>query len=177
VPIILNALLPDTDKAPRITLIVGSATMVISYIIIGALADGFPTATHFNRVAAGWQVAFIYIIQMAYSGALGPCAWIYASEIFPTELRDKGVNLSQAGQQATTLWINQAWPVMFDNVGHDAYWILMGINLVGLIVVVLFWPETKGISLEHMDKLFGEVDKVEAWRGEQRGEEVRVTDA
>lgn len=55
---------------------------------------------------------------------------------------------------------------MFDNVGHNAYWILMGINLAGLIVVVLFWPETKGISLEHMDKIFGEVDKVEAWRVE-----------
>lgn len=38
--------------------------MVISYIVIAALADGYPTQTHFNRVAAGWQVAFIYIIQM-----------------------------------------------------------------------------------------------------------------
>jgi MFS family permease len=106
----------------------------------------------------------------AYSGALGPCAWIYASEIFPTEIRDKGVNISQAGQQITTLWINQAWPVMFDNVGHDAYWILMGINLIGLVVVVLFWPETKGISLEHMDKIFGQVDKVAAYRNEHHME-------
>jgi len=104
----------------------------------------------------------------AYSGALGPCAWIYASEIFPTHLRDKGVNISQAGQQMTTLWINQAWPVMFNNVGHDAYWILVGINLIGLTVVVLFWPETKGISLEHMDRIFGEVDKVEAFMEEER---------
>lgn len=106
--------------------------------------------------------------MQAYSGALGPCAWIYASEIFPTQVRDKGVNISQAGQQMTTLWINQAWPVMFDNVGHDAYWILMAINLVGLAVVLLFWPETKGISLEHMDKLFGEVDKVDAFKVENR---------
>ncbi|KAL1982904.1 hypothetical protein VTN96DRAFT_756 [Rasamsonia emersonii] len=152
----------------RITLIVGSSIMVISYIIIGALADAYPTETHFNRAAAIVQVIFIYVIEMAYSGALGPCAWIYASEIFPTQVRDKGVNISQAGQQMTTLWINQAWPVMFDNVGHDAYWILMAINLVGLAVVLLFWPETKGISLEHMDKLFGEVDKVDAFKVENR---------
>jgi hypothetical protein len=72
----------------------------------------------------------------------------------------------------TTLWINQAWPVMFDNVGHDAYWILMGINLIGLIVVVLFWPETKGISLEHMDRIFGQVDKVAAYRDEHQFETV-----
>jgi MFS family permease len=97
--------------------------------------------------------------RQAYSGALGPCAWIYASEIFPTHIRDKGVNISQAGQQITTLWINQAWPVMFGNVGHNAYWILVGINLIGLIVVLLFWPETKGISLEHMDRIFGEEEE------------------
>lgn len=72
----------------------------------------------------------------------------------------------------TTLWINQTWPVMFQNVGYNAYWILMAINSVGLAVVVLFWPETKGISLEHMDKIFGEIDKVEAWRGEHHDNSV-----
>jgi len=79
---------------------------------------------------------------MAYAGALGPCAWIYASEIFPTNLRDKGVNISQAGQQITTLWINQAWPVMFGNIGHNAYWILVAINSLGCAMVYFFWPET-----------------------------------
>ncbi|OQV11149.1 hypothetical protein CLAIMM_15033 [Cladophialophora immunda] len=146
----------------RITLLAGSATMILSYVIIGALSDAYPTATNFNHGAAIACVVFIYVIMMAYSGAMGPVAWIYASEIFPTHLRDKGVNVSQAGQQITTLWINQAWPVMFGNVGHNAYWILVGINLIGFIVVFFLWPETKGISLEHMDHLFGEVDKVEA---------------
>jgi hypothetical protein len=28
------------------------------------------------------------------------------------------------------------------------------------------WPETKGISLEHMDRIFGEVDKVDAFAAE-----------
>lgn len=74
------------------------------------------------------------------------------------------MNISQVGQQATTLWINQSWPVMFSNVGHNAYYILLGINLVGLIIVILFWPETKGVSLEHMDKVFGEIDKVAAYQ-------------
>ena len=167
---------------------------VVSYVIIGALADAFPTTTHFNKGGAIVQVIFIFVIEMvrsslfrpstpgkiptslttsnncqAYSGALGPCAWIYASKIFPNEIRDKGVNISQAGQQMTTLWINQAWPVMFDNVGHNAYWILMSINIIGLFVVILFWPETKGISLEHMDKLFGQLDKVEAYKAEHGG--------
>lgn len=66
---------------------------------------------------------------------------------------------------------------MFSNVGHDAYYILLGLNFVGLSVVVLFWPETKGIKLEHMDKIFGEVDKVDAYLGSNmKPEGVRVAD-
>jgi hypothetical protein len=57
---------------------------------------------------------------------------------------------------------------MFDNVGHNAYYILVGINLLGLIAVVLFWPETKGISLEHMDRLFDGIDRVEAYKEAHR---------
>ena len=161
--------------------------MVLSYIIIAALADAFPI-NNFNRGVAIVQIIFIYVIQMAYAGALGPCAWIYASEIFPTHLRDKGVNISQAGQQITTLWVNQTWPVMFASVGHNAYWILVCINALGCAMVAIFWPESKSrwygthgprrwltfstftaraISLEHMDKVFGEVDKVEAFVGDQ----------
>lgn len=37
---------------------------VISYIVIGALADAYPTTTHFNKGAAIVQVIFIYIIEM-----------------------------------------------------------------------------------------------------------------
>jgi hypothetical protein len=39
---------------------------------------------------------------------------------------------------------------------------VVGINLIGLILLLFRWPETSGISLEHLDRLFGEVDKVEA---------------
>lgn len=128
---------------------------VLSYVVIAALADGYPITTNFSRAASIVQMIFIYVIQMSYAG-----------EIFGSNLRDKGVNISQAGQQITTLWINQAWPVMFDNVGHNAYWILVAINALGCAMVFFFWPETKGVSLEHMDRIFGEADKVTAFTEE-----------
>ena len=34
--------------------------------------------------------------------------------------------------------------------------------------MVLFWPETKGVSLEHMDKVFGEANKVDMWRADNK---------
>jgi hypothetical protein len=58
----------------KITLLAGSATMILSYIIIAALNDAYPTTTNFKRGAAIGSVVFIYIIQMSYSGAMGPVA-------------------------------------------------------------------------------------------------------
>lgn len=58
----------------KITLLAGSGMMILSYVIIAALSDAYPTATHFNHGAAIACVIFIYIIQMSYSGAMGPVA-------------------------------------------------------------------------------------------------------
>ena len=58
----------------KITLLTGSGVMVLSYIIIAGLNDAYPTATNFNRGSAIACVVFIYVIQMSYSGAMGPVA-------------------------------------------------------------------------------------------------------
>jgi hypothetical protein len=49
---------------------------VISYIIIAALADAYPTAKHFDRAAAILQVIFIYVIEMV-SALVVPRLWLY----------------------------------------------------------------------------------------------------
>ena len=51
-------------------------------------------------------------------------------------------------------------------MGPKSYWLLFGLNVVALISVVFILPETKGISLERMDKIFGQIDAVEG--GEQQ---------
>lgn len=56
----------------KITLIVGSATMVVSYLVIGVLADVFPAQSKHNQAAAVVQVIFIYVIMMVSSGTSFP---------------------------------------------------------------------------------------------------------
>ena len=73
--------------------------------------------------------------------------------------RKPGNRLQHAGS------IKSGQLCLIDNIGQDAYWILMAINFLGLEMVVLFWPETKGISLEHMDTIFGQVDMVRHTKG------------
>ena len=158
---------------------------VISYFVTGALADKFPAPEHFNRGAAILQVMFIYIIETVinpsllfflstdradhYLIRLTRVSLGYAHGSTPARSSHLmcGIKVStffKSGQQMTTLWINQVWPDMFDNVGHNAHYILVGINFFGLASVVLFWNETKEISHEDMDRLFDGFDRVEAYR-------------
>ena len=71
------------------------------------------------------------------------------------------MNLSQASQQVAVLILNQVWPVMFANLSLNSYWILAGFMVISFTLVFSQWPETKGVSLEHIGPLFGYVDGVE----------------
>ena len=46
-------------------------------------------------------------------------------------------------------------------MGFYSFYVWMGCNFVLAIIVWLFYPETKGVPLEEMDRLFGGVDKTE----------------
>lgn len=58
--------------------------------------------------------------------------------------------------------IGQAFPSFLKRAGFFAFYFFMGINFILAIIVYFFVPETKGVSLEHMDALFGGIDHVAA---------------
>ena len=62
--------------------------------------------------------------------------------------------------------LTQPWPRFNAEVGPKSYWLLFSLNVVALVSVIFILPETKGISLERMDKIFGQIDAVEG--GEQQ---------
>ncbi|KNG46640.1 MFS sugar transporter-like protein [Stemphylium lycopersici] len=125
----------------RALLLAGFAIQATALLILSALTTAFPENS--NRAAAVVEVAMLFIVGLTYCWSNGPIPPAIASEIFPQE----------------------PWPRFNKQVGGKSYWLLFCLNTVLLISVYFILPETKGISLERMDRLFGEVDAVEA--GEQ----------
>lgn len=149
------------DRFGRKTLLIwGFAIQASALLILSSLLTVFPQNN--NRSAAIAEVAMLFIVGLTYCWSNGPIAPTIASEIFPQHVRDKAFGISMLGQTSFLIAITQPWPEFNARVGGLSYWLLFGLNTVALISVVLILPETKGISLEHMDKLFGEVDAVEA---------------
>lgn len=155
------------DRYGRKTLlIVGFTLQSIALLILSSLTTAYPNNS--NKAAAVVEVAMLFIVGLVYCFSNGPIAPAIASEIFPTHVRDKAFGLSLLGQTACLLAITQPWPDFNQKVGGKSYWLLFGLNFIALISVILILPETKGISLERMDKIFGQVDAVA--EGEQVAE-------
>ena len=93
-----------------------------------------------------------YIAFFAVS--LGPAVWVVISEIFPNRLRSKGMSIA-----VVILWISCTivtiiFPVMLELLnGGTTFLIFAVICLASLIYVWRSVPETKGKSLEELEKV------------------------
>ncbi len=69
--------------------------------------------------------------------------------------------------------IVQITPIAIQNIGWKTYIIFAVLNATWVPIIYLFFPETKGLELEDVDRLFGGED-LHDWEGEKAFEAVRV---
>lgn len=146
-------------------LIAGFGIQALALLILSSLTTAFPEND--NTAAAVVEVAMLFIVGLTYCWSNGPVPPAIASEIFPQHVRDKAFGISLLGQTACLLALTQPWPRFNEQVGGLSYWLLFSLNTVALISVVVILPETKGVSLERMDRIFGQIDAVEGGESEE----------
>ncbi|TPX16237.1 uncharacterized protein E0L32_003886 [Thyridium curvatum] len=104
----------------------------------------------------------IFLFAAFFQFGWGPACWIYASEIPAARLRSLNVSLAAATQWLFNFVVARSVPVMLVTVGgktgYGTYLIFGSFCFSMFFFVWFFVPETKGISLEHMDELFGVTD-------------------
>ncbi|PGH14398.1 hypothetical protein AJ79_03040 [Helicocarpus griseus UAMH5409] len=144
------------DKFGRKTiLIAGAIGMASCHFIVAGIIGGFAGNWESNR-AAGWAaVAFVWIFIINFAYSWGPVAWIIASEVFPLSMRAKGVSLGGSSN-----WLNNFAVAIstspFIAASNFGTFIFFGcVTTIGALYVWFLVPETKGLTLEEMDELFG----------------------
>ncbi len=91
-------------------------------------------------------VAFFSISQ-------GAVIWVYIGEIFPTPVRSKGQGIGSASHWITNTIIAFAFPVLALKFGQGTpFAFFAAATLLQLVVVALFYPETKGRTLEELQR-------------------------
>ncbi|KXT10933.1 hypothetical protein AC579_1 [Pseudocercospora musae] len=105
-------------------------------------------------------IVAIYLFAVFFQFGWGPVCWIYVSEIPTARLRALNVSLGAATQWLFNFVVARATPNMIATVGkggYGAYFIYGSFCFCMFIFTWFLIPETKGISLEKMDELFGAV--------------------
>ncbi|KAL3296767.1 General substrate transporter [Colletotrichum asianum] len=97
----------------------------------------------------------IYLYVIAYTGSWGPGPWIYAGESFPTHLRSYGVAFAAATQWLFNFIVTRVTPQTIYGIGWKTFIIFAVFCLAMSIFTFFFMKETKGMSLEQVDILFG----------------------
>ncbi|KAJ9488866.1 hypothetical protein VN97_g4405 [Penicillium thymicola] len=115
-----------------------------------------------NISAVNAQVALIAIYIFFFASTWGPGAWILIGEIFPIPIRSRGVALSTASNWLWNTIIAVITPYMVgDNPGEanmrSSVFFVWGSLCAACFVYAYFLvPETKGLSLEQVDKMMEE---------------------
>ncbi len=133
------------DRIGRKTLLlvgsVGTAACLAGVAVI------FFTARHENLLV--WLLIG-YIAFFAFSQ--GAVIWVYISEVFPNQVRAKGQSLGSFSHWFMNALISGIFPLMAASSGAYPFMFFSLMMVAQFFVVLLFYPETKGFSLEEVQK-------------------------
>lgn len=113
-----------------------------------------------NVSAVNAQIAFIAIFIFWFASTWGPGAWIVIGEIFPLPIRSRGVGLSTASNWLWNTIIAVITPYMVGekrgNMKSSVFFVWGGLCTCAFVYAYFLVPETKGLSLEQVDKMMEE---------------------
>ncbi len=136
------------DKLGRKTLLlIGS---VGTALCLAGVAEIFYTQSHQNYLL--WLLVS-YIAFFAISQ--GAVIWVYISEVFPNRVRSKGQSLGSSSHWVMNAIIAYTFPQLAKSSGAYPFMFFAAMMVVQFLVVMFFYPETKGVTLEQMQRHLG----------------------
>jgi len=124
------------------------------------LVKGELVARANNLAAVNAQIAFIAIFIFFFASTWGPGAWIVIGEIFPLPIRSRGVGLSTASNWLWNTIIAVITPYMvgakYGNLKSSVFFVWGGLCTICFVYSYFLIPETKGLSLEQVDRMMEE---------------------
>lgn len=82
----------------------------------------------------------------------GAVIWVYLSEVFPTAVRAKGQSLGSFTHWFMNAVISAIYPVLAASTGASPFVFFSAMTIVQFFVVLSFYPETRGLTLEELHR-------------------------
>ena len=134
------------DKLGRKTLLLIGAAGTASCLV----AVSWLFTSHAHPGALVWLFV-TYIAFFALSQ--GAVIWVYIGEVFPNQVRSKGQGVGNASHWIMNTVIALEFPVLVVSLGRSApFTFFAAMPVVQFVVVLLVYPETKGQTLEQLQR-------------------------
>ncbi len=134
------------DKWGRKNLMVfGSVGLGLTYILLGGA---------FYYQLKGIAVLTLVVVAIAiYAMSLAPIVWVILSEIFPNRIRGAAMALATFSLWIACFVLTYTFPLLNKGLGAaGTFWVYAVICLLGFVFILIKLPETKGKSLENIEK-------------------------
>ncbi|KAJ2360771.1 hypothetical protein H4S02_008736, partial [Coemansia sp. RSA 2611] len=150
----------------RPTLLIGTVCIIIFYLALSLLMRSYDTLADASsqesaifksaRSTGFASICMVYLVVASFAFSWGPCGWLVPSEIFPNHLRAKANSITTSTNWITNFIVTLLSPMLLHSGGWKLILAFSVIMVANLVVIYLFLPETKGLSLEEMDAVFGD---------------------
>ena len=109
-----------------------------------------PSAGH------GWLMAiFLYMFVAFYASGPGVCVWLALSELMPTRIRSNGMSFALVINQLVSTTLAAIFLPVVGKYGYSRmFFVFAGFTVIYLVTAAFFLPETKGKTLEEIEKHF-----------------------
>jgi sugar porter (SP) family MFS transporter len=131
----------------RKLLLTGTAGLTVC---LSAVAYVFMTHKHLH-----WLVWLLMAYIACFAISQGAVIWVYVSEVFPNRVRAKGQALGSSSHWLTNAIISLVFPIMAGSSGAYPFIFFAAMMVVHFFIILKYYPETKGVSLEQMQHRLG----------------------
>jgi len=127
----------------------GFAVMAIGLGVVGTLMNG-GIATHAQQLLA---VGMLLLFIVGFAMSAGPLVWTLCSEVQPLKGRDFGIGCSTFTNWIANMIIGATFLTLLNGIGNaKTFWLYAGLNLLFVLFTWAFVPETRGVTLEHIER-------------------------
>jgi sugar porter (SP) family MFS transporter len=139
----------------RTLLLVGGVQMFLSEVLIGGImAAKLGDEGQLSKTYALALIILIGVYSTGFGWSWGPLSWLVPSEIFPLEVRSAGQSVTVASGFVFTILVAQYFLAMLCRLKAWLFFFFAGWIVVMTAFVYLFLPETKGIPIEQIGKVW-----------------------
>ena len=131
------------------TLILGFIVMALGMGTLGTMMNiGISSV-----FAQYFAVIMLLIFIVGFAMSAGPLIWVLCSEIQPLKGRDFGITCSTATNWIANMIVGATFLTMLNSLGSaHTFWVYAGLNIIFIFITLALIPETKNISLEHIER-------------------------